>query len=295
MTGGFQYGFYVQVVLEAEADVPVAEIGYRGEFAYALEENGELVLVIQDRDGEDVRRLPLLAFVATLNDVAARLAPPPDAIRDEPGDSMFAARAQSSEGSADPSGGDPATGFVKRLATLSGRLATLSDRLVVWVVDDGPEGLDMPKPDVVGACSSAGLLVRSVRGGKSRTVERMFDEVSAAWQFPDYFGENWPALNECIAEMDWLDPGRGIVFVVREPELFLVDEPAGDLADVVDVLIGAHDDYRQAIARGAWWDRAPVPFHVVLLASSDQRAATVERWGAAGASLRSEDETGPPL
>jgi hypothetical protein len=184
--------------------------------------------------------------------------------------------------------------FVQRLAALSGRLATLSDRLVVWVVDDGLEGPDVRKLDVAGACSAAGLLVRSVRGGKSRTVDRMFDEVSAAWQFPGYFGENWNAFDECIADMDWLDPGRGIVFVVREPDLFLVDESRGDLAVFADVLARAHAEYHGAIALGESWDRPPVPFHVVLLTSSAQREATVKRWGAAGAWLRSEDETGPP-
>src|SRR5262249_52404434 len=47
-------------------------------------------------------------------------------------------------------------------------------------------------------------VVRVIRGRKSRTVRAFFDEVSAALQFPYYFGENWAAFDECITDLDWL-------------------------------------------------------------------------------------------
>jgi len=49
-------------------------------------------------------------------------------------------------------------------------------------------------------------VVRLVRGAKMRTTARLFDEISAAFQFPCYFGENWDALDECLNDIDWL-PG----------------------------------------------------------------------------------------
>lgn len=47
-----------------------------------------------------------------------------------------------------------------------------------------------------------GTVARVVRGKKSRTVSHFFDEISAALQFPYYFGENWAALDECLADLE---------------------------------------------------------------------------------------------
>ena len=34
---------------------------------------------------------------------------------------------------------------------------------------------------------------------------------------PTYFGENWPALDDCLTDMAWLPPEVGYVLVVTEP------------------------------------------------------------------------------
>src|SRR5579885_3011720 len=54
---------------------------------------------------------------------------------------------------------------------------------------------------------------RVLRGQKMRTAESLFDEVSAALQFPPYFGENWDALEECLADLEWLHT-RDCVLVI---------------------------------------------------------------------------------
>lgn len=35
----------------------------------------------------------------------------------------------------------------------------------------------------------------------------LLDALSVAFQFPDYFGGNWNALDECIRDLSWLPPG----------------------------------------------------------------------------------------
>lgn len=52
--------------------------------------------------------------------------------------------------------------------------------------------------------ADTGLTVRTVRGSKMLTEDQLFTEVSAALQFPYYFGENWPAFDECLADLEWL-------------------------------------------------------------------------------------------
>lgn len=43
-----------------------------------------------------------------------------------------------------------------------------------------------------------------LRGMRCKTEEDFFREVSASFQFPWYFGENWAAFDECICDLEWL-------------------------------------------------------------------------------------------
>ena len=56
--------------------------------------------------------------------------------------------------------------------------------------------------------AEAGLTVRVVRGRKMRNLPGLFDEFSAALQFPLYFGENEDAFDECIADLENLPAGE---------------------------------------------------------------------------------------
>lgn len=132
--------------------------------------------------------------------------------------------------------------------------------------------------------AEAGLSVRTVRGKKMRTVPQLFDEVSAALQFPYYFGENWNAFDECLSEIDWFPFGNGFVIVIRDAECVLADEPNAEIRTLVRLFTTAHETYSVAVEEGGSWDRPPVPFHVVLLGANDERRKAAEgRWKAAGA------------
>ena len=55
---------------------------------------------------------------------------------------------------------------------------------------------------------------RVLRGSKMTTAADLFDEAAAALQFPPYFGENWDALDECLADLDWLPAGTLAVTIL---------------------------------------------------------------------------------
>lgn len=131
----------------------------------------------------------------------------------------------------------------------------------------------------------AGLTVRVVRGRKMRTVDALFDEFSAALQFPHYFGENWPAFDECLADMDWLPLHTGIVIPVLQPGEVLSRAPDVELEVLARTITHAAETYGQPISLGEWWDRPAVPFHVVLQASPGEGDDVTRRWAAAGASV----------
>lgn len=43
-----------------------------------------------------------------------------------------------------------------------------------------------------------------IRGSRCQTEVDFFREISAALQFPWYFGENWAAFDECMCDLEWL-------------------------------------------------------------------------------------------
>ncbi|QLY31994.1 barstar family protein [Nocardia huaxiensis] len=68
---------------------------------------------------------------------------------------------------------------------------------------------------------------RELRARKMRTVEGVYDEFAAAFQFPYYFGENKDAFDECLRDLDeFVGPAKGYVAVIRNAALLLADQPA---------------------------------------------------------------------
>jgi RNAse (barnase) inhibitor barstar len=118
------------------------------------------------------------------------------------------------------------------------------------------------------------FVLRVIRGRKCRNTEGLFAEIAEALEFPDYFGHNWDALEECLTDMEWLS-GRGYVFVFTEAELILLDEE-DEFATFLEVL----NDAGEAWASG---DAGPQgngakPFHS-LLTVAEQNKSKRAHWG----------------
>lgn len=45
--------------------------------------------------------------------------------------------------------------------------------------------------------------------------KELFTVISSAMGFPNYFGNNWDALDECLTDMEWL-PADGYLLVLTE-------------------------------------------------------------------------------
>lgn len=67
-------------------------------------------------------------------------------------------------------------------------------------------------------------VVRLIRGSHAQSRRALFDEFAAALQFPCYFGENWNAFDECIADLEWL-PGKAYFITIVDGPLVLREEP----------------------------------------------------------------------
>lgn len=118
-----------------------------------------------------------------------------------------------------------------------------------------------------------------------RSTQALLDEVSAAFQFPSYFGENWDALDECMSEIDWLPIEGGILLVVKDAGDVLVAERPDTLAVFVEVLQRSAREYANPIELGESWDRPALPFHVVLHSDPREFTDAIKRWKESGASV----------
>lgn len=164
--------------------------------------------------------------------------------------------------------------------TIPRELTEIQDALTLKVFQGQPSAAD----DAVREWVAAGATVRIVRGEKMRSTGALMAEVSAALQFPHYFGDNWPALDECLSDMDWLMPTPAIIVLIRNAVEVLAGEADDELETFVRILSKATSDYAVAIDRGEWWDRAALPFHVVLHVPPDG-INELTRWQVAGAEV----------
>jgi Barstar (barnase inhibitor) len=101
-----------------------------------------------------------------------------------------------------------------------------------------------------------GLLVRTIRGSRSRTVPAFFDEVAAACQFPSYFGGNWMAFDECTDELGG-ETGAGCALLISAASQLLADEAETELETAVQTWVATAERWRTS-------SEAPRLFCVIL-------------------------------
>ena len=61
--------------------------------------------------------------------------------------------------------------------------------------------------------SHQGTYTAYLRGSRCTGEVEFFREISASFQFPCYFGENWTALDECLCDLEWLNFARIFIAV----------------------------------------------------------------------------------
>lgn len=162
-----------------------------------------------------------------------------------------------------------------------------------------PEALGQPGPpwclaiggsaqEVTGrgyAWARAGFTMRFLRGRKMLTYQGLFDECSAALQFPWYFGENGNAFDECITDLSWLPVGVGYVLVITDPADVLSNTEDDGLSWLIRSFDRACTEWSRLVNEGQPWDREPVPFHVVLNVTNGSNGGVVAMWEEHGATV----------
>ncbi|MHC1710581.1 MAG: barstar family protein [Solidesulfovibrio sp.] len=105
--------------------------------------------------------------------------------------------------------------------------------------------------------------VAIMRGSRMRSWESFVNEIAAALQFPWYFGENWPALDECINDLSWLH-ADAYVLVVTNSEFVLSNENEDIRHAFGRLLVETCEEWSIPADEGQWFARSGKPFHVIL-------------------------------
>lgn len=119
-----------------------------------------------------------------------------------------------------------------------------------------------------------GVYVAIIDGKNCTSMENVFSELSKAFKFPDYFGNNWAAFDECINDLDWLS-SSSYVLILRNSNCILETEPKD-----FEVLVETLKDTATEWVNGRHYDdfpTEPTPFHVIFHCEKRKKVELNER------------------
>jgi RNAse (barnase) inhibitor barstar len=110
--------------------------------------------------------------------------------------------------------------------------------------------------------------------GKSVSMKwELLDAFKKAFKFPDYFGYNWDALNECINDLKWLE-AASYVFVLKNPEMMGMS--AEDQEILIDILKKAMKYWGEGRTFNPSFQTPPTPFHIIFAVNQGKSADMVK-------------------
>ncbi len=116
--------------------------------------------------------------------------------------------------------------------------------------------------------------LKIIQGAKGLTTDGLLTECARALDFPDYFGHNWDALEECLTDLEWL-PAKGYILLITDAGCVLPNDEE-EYETFLEILRDAGEAWGNGQAgMGA---RRATPFHV-LFAVSEREKAKRAHWG----------------
>jgi RNAse (barnase) inhibitor barstar len=120
----------------------------------------------------------------------------------------------------------------------------------------------------------AGTVLKIIKGSHCKTPANLFAEFARALGFPDYFGHNWDALEECLADLEWL-PAKGYILLITDAAHVLPNDEE-EYETFLEIIRDAGEAWGSGQA--GMGSRRATPFHVLFAVSEGEKAKRAH-WG----------------
>lgn len=123
----------------------------------------------------------------------------------------------------------------------------------------------------------AELNVVILDGSKMRDSQSLFREFADKLQFPDYFGFNWDAFDECIADLDWL--GYDNYVVVVNSAFLILNGEKDRRSSFFNIINDVGSEWAEIYKENPWFDypKKPIPFHVILVGTDEEKRKIIKQ------------------
>jgi RNAse (barnase) inhibitor barstar len=101
---------------------------------------------------------------------------------------------------------------------------------------DGEAGL-------IAAAERNGYFVFRVDLAKAKDKAEMLEIIGQAMRFPEWFGHNWDALMDCLADLGWI-PAEGYVVILEHCD-GIHGRSEGDFVQTLQVFENAANEWRE--------------------------------------------------
>lgn len=118
--------------------------------------------------------------------------------------------------------------------------------------------------------------IRICRGEKMKTTAELFAEISAAFQFPYYFGENWAAFEDCMSELSWFYSDSYVMVVANANEL-LTNEAETSLRQFLSSMRTTINGWAGANPNLAIYGRKPTEFKLFFQLKNEKEKDRLKR------------------
>lgn len=114
-----------------------------------------------------------------------------------------------------------------------------------------------------------------IDGCRCGDLDGLFNEFANVFSFPDYFGENWAAFDECINDLSWIK-AEAYITIINSIDEVLKNEDE-DFEIFISYLIRTIDEWVEGRTYNESFPTPPTPFHVIFLCSKDKKDKVLKR------------------